>query len=200
MKSEAPNNCTMKATRTPEQASIEARPAREAWERGELIEFNYGLQGWLPWNPQNVLHPYFTSVEHRWRAAKPKSAPVITPGRWRMRNGEVVEVKRLDHPILDEFPFQLSNGSACRIDGTVAFKLGNQHDHDLLARVETRWRAWRPEEVPLGREVRSKHNHTHRYLITTVLDQVSTNELFNDSELLNPDGTYSPCGVEEVVG
>ena len=181
---------TTPTTRTPQQASIEAREAREAWERGEEIEIRHANAG--DWSKLTGVHePCFSFTHLYWRVAKP-TPPVITPGKWRTREGKVEEI---EHGGMGSWQRKGDVAMRWYIGGNYLASL--QHPHDLLTRVETKWRPWKPEEVPLGREVRSKNDHKRRELIygTGCCD-----DAFANYELLLPDGTYAPCGVEEVVG
>lgn len=125
--------------RTPQQASLDSRPAREAWERGETIEVRIDYPEYGPTRDYTLFDPSelpdFINTGCHWRVAKP--------------------------------------------------------------RVETKWRPWRPEEVPLGWEVCRKDRHNYRELITS---SDSPSYWFTKFDLLLPDGTYAPCGVEEEVG
>ena len=187
---------TTPTTRTPQQASIEAREAREAWERGDLVYFSKDVnefeasRQFKPFINMHVL-PDFSDPTLIWRVAKP-TPPVITPGKWRTREGKVEEI---EHGGMGSWQRKGDVAMRWYIGGNYLASL--QHPHDLLTRVETKWRPWKPEEVPLGREVRSKNDHKRRELIygTGCCD-----DAFANYELLLPDGTYAPCGVEEVVG
>lgn len=61
--------------RTPQQASIEAKEAREAWERGEEIKYTQILPSTIAL-PYNLGIPDFTSVCYKWR---PKRKPTLKP-------------------------------------------------------------------------------------------------------------------------
>jgi hypothetical protein len=185
--------------RTPQQASIDAREAREYWERGEEIEFDYGSQGWRTWDKKSPSHPWFTSTEYNWRVAT-KTTPTITPGKWRMRNGATVPVKKIKDPTAP-FIWISECGTYSWDNRGMLFASETTSPYDLLTRVETRWRAWRPEEVPLGAVTRSRLNKDDKRLITSTCFH-NPDELtiwLADRELLQPDGTYVPCGVEEEV-
>lgn len=190
--------------RTPQQASIDAREARESWERGETIEGRLleSENGWVSYNKDS--HPYFTSQVYEWRV---KPTPTIAPGRWRMRNGEVVTVKAIKNPVA---PFVwISDFGIYSWDSKgILYASKTESGYDLISKVETRWRPWKAEEVPSGGWVRLKDNRSKRAAIVVVEPnsigvgqrKVSYQQLFEECELLNPDGTYSPCGVEEEVG
>lgn len=206
MKSDTPNSCTVNTARTPQQASIESREAREAWERGASVQCRYKDHEWSDdiGNPPNFSHENL-----EWRV-KPTPTPVIGPGKWRTRQGNVVTVGKNFGCNALEFPFKACDGVTYRTDGTCCFNREVQQPYDLLTRVETRWRPWKPDEVPLGKIIRTK-SHGSRWLISGINncgdiyvagDEGSRTPQFilNEYELLNPDGTYSPCGVEEEVG
>ena len=128
----------MNTQRTPQQASIEARPAREAWEIGLPFQAKCKDDDWYDCHiPSN---PDFSCIDYYWRA-KTNPARVITPGRWR---------------------------------------------------------AWRPEEVPLGGEIRDKDDTSRRHLIIWA-SHADCKDYFESCELLLADGSYSLCGVEEDV-
>jgi len=186
--------------RTPQQASIDAREAREAWERGAQVECKWKD---TPWDTYRGECPLFVDPNYSWRVAKPTTpTPTITPGKWRMRNGETTEIV----PANGYYCWHSKDGShSWREDGRGYNKI--ETPFDLISKVETRWRAWKPEEVPLGREVRKKLSHNTRSIITGAqtggfalsLLVINYSNALAEWELLNPDGTYSPCGVEEEV-
>ena len=180
----------MNTNRTPQQASIDAREAREAWEiTGSIPQYSRDEITWLEYQG---LRPNFSDPDYHWRPA-PKSTPTITPGKWRMRNGKTIDVVPHDHCI-----YKWENPTHTISWTKSGREIDDRQDSpgDLLTKVETRWRPWRPEEVPLLREIRKKKDHTQREII------VGTGERkhkFDEWELLQPDGTYVPCGVEEEV-
>ena len=190
--------------RTPQQASIEAREAREAWERGDQVECK-GKD--TPWETYRGACPVFADPFYSWRVKPTTPTPVITPGKWRMRNGEVVTVKAIKNPVA---PFVwISDFGIYSWDSKgILYASETESGYDLISKVETRWRPWKAEEVPSGGWVRLKDNRSKRAAIVVVEPnsigvgqrKVSYQQLFEECELLNSDGTYSPCGVEEEVG
>ena len=174
----------MNTTRTPQQASIEAKEAREAWERGEEIECS---EDRISWRPSTTLMPLFTHHEIYYR---PKPKTPITPGRWRMRNGEIVVIVKI-------YPQGCEDNYGCQWGPTGWWLSEGQHPRDLISKVETRLRPWKREEVPVGALVRKVEDKTWRGLITS---NNNPSNLFGAYELINPDGSFkAPCGVEEEV-
>lgn len=173
-------------TRTPQQASIEAKEAREAWERGEEIEWSKTGDCWTL---SRLLEPDFANMFLRWR---PKPKTPITPGRWRMRNGGTVDIKASG----------ASSWVSVNAPLTYWYKDGNflggeQHPLDLISKVETRLRPWTREEVPVGALVCMCDDGAYRVIIC---NNSSPEYWHNRYELINPDGSFkAPCGVEEEV-
>jgi len=171
-------------------------PFVQALAEGKVLKMK-----WADGTFQEVSELCFNHPPEAYRIEEPatKPTPTITPGKWRMRNGEIITIEAQNNT---HWPWTTPRGSVRSMEwGTSGnFLLGTQDDHDLLTRVETRWRAWRPEEVPLGKEVRHRVDKSNRMIIASVTSEEYARLYFNNWELLLPSGTYAPCGVEEVVG
>lgn len=161
-------------------------PLVQALADGKKLEINLGNNEWISTGSDIV----FSNVPSNYRIVS-EPPRVITLGKWRMRNGGVITVISCDTKTW-------SSSCATKTwykDG--GYQLIEDHPFDLIAKIETKWRRWHPDEVLLGREVRMIEDHAIRRLITYNHDRQSLYDLW---ELLLPDGTYSPCGVEEEVG
>lgn len=176
-------------------------PFVQALADGKTIEWLTETNHWATLNDGDFVLP----ATH-YRIVKPTPTPTITPGKWRMRNGEVVDVVKSGSTLPTHAWTNTTGGVSWCACGAFMCD-GTESELDLLTKVETRWRPWKPEEVPLGREVRKKNSHTTRALVTGAqtcgfalsLLVVKYVTALEEWELLNPDGTYSPCGVEEEV-
>ena len=165
-------------------------PLVQAMADGKKLEINLGNNEWI-----STGEITFSNAPSNYRIV-PESTRVITPGRWRMRNGNIVAVIKCGEVISssDDTKTWYRDGS---------YQLIEDHPFDLISKIETKCRPWKPEEIVVGTVVKTKDLGTRLLIVKVTFNEriilggdttgMSVEDLHRDFTQL--DGT--PCGVEE---